>query len=457
MRTADIAESLGRGLTLVVVVLVLAGIRWLAGLVGFAPDPLAGTTMAVGFLFLAAFLAGRVAAGLGLPKITGYLLVGGLVGPEVLGLLNESNLQNMALLNRLAIGVIAFIAGGELRPSMLQQRGRTIAVMLGCEIGAVLVLVTALLLILRPFVPFLAGFSFGTAAVLALVFASIATIHSPAVTIALLDEQRAAGLVSSTTLGIVVAADVVVVILVTLALSTASAVLTADAGLDAGFLALLAWELVGAIIAGALLGAVVDIYLRLGGAHLPIFVIFLALFGYEISRAIHVEFMLFMLSAGFFVENISPVDGEPLIEAVERVGTFAYALFFALAGASIHLAELVLLWPLALAVVIVRGIGLWGGCRIGARLAGAEEKVRRYTWMGLVSQAGVALGLVTVAERVLPEVGGAMKTLFLAMIAVHELIGPILFRLALARSGELERVPEGMGSGPSMSPSAPAA
>lgn len=143
-----------------------------------------------------------------------------------------------------------------------------------------------------------------------------------------------------------------------------------------------------------------------------------------------------MLSTGFFVENVSPVDGEPLLQAFEKVSVPAYALFFSLAGATIHLAELVALWPIALTVVGVRAAGLWGGCLAGARLANAEPEVARYTWLGLISQAGVALGLATVVAQALPEVGEGMLTLFLAMIAIHEVIGPIAFRWALVRSGE---------------------
>jgi hypothetical protein len=57
--------------------------------------------------------------------------------------------------------------------------------------------------------------------------------------------------------------------------------------------------------------------------------------------------------------------------------------------------------------------------------------------MGLISQAGVAIGLATVMADAYPERGAQMRTLFLAIIAINETIGPVLFRQALARSGEL--------------------
>lgn len=396
-------------------------------------------SLAMGFLLLVAFLAGQLAQYVKLPKITGYLLCGLFIGPEVANLITAQQLSNLDLINRLAIGIIAFIAGGELRPSMLRERGRTITVMLLIEIAAVFTGVGGALFLLRPFIPFLADVDPLSAFVLVALFASIATIHSPAVTIALLNEQKPKGPVTSTTLGIVVAADVVVVLLATGALAVAKAVIDTETGFSAAFLGTLAWELIGAIVAGAVLGVLVDVYLRQVKSHYPLFVIGLTFLAVLISAEIHVEYMLFMLSAGFFVENVSPIDGEPLLLAFEKVSVPAYALFFALAGASIHLDELQALWPIALAVVAVRALGLWAGCRIGARVARAEPAVARYTWLGLISQAGVALGLVTVVAQTLPEVGEGMLTLFLAMIAIHEIVGPIAFRSALIRSGEAQQ------------------
>ena len=403
----------------------------------------AGSAMAAGFLFLFAFVLGGIAEAVRLPRITGYLVGGMLVGPEVLGTISAGNIADLSVVNGFAIGVIAFVAGAELRPQLLRERGRIIMRILVCEIGVVFVLLAAVALLLRAWVPFLAGLPFAAAVAMAFVFASIATVHSPAVTIALLDEVRSRGPVTSTTLGVVVVADVVVVLLATLSITGAQSVLSPDTGFDLRALGGIAWELIGALVAGALLGLLIDLYLRRVGTRLIIFVIFIIFFGYELAQVLHVEHMLFMLAAGFFVENISPVDGEPLIEAVQAASVPAYVLFFSVAGGSIHLRELAVLWPVAVGAVVLRAFGLWLGTRIGADWAQAEPQVKRYTWMGLVSQAGVALGLATVATRALGEYGGQIQTMFLAMIAIHEIIGPILFRTALSRSGEL---PDGEGA-----------
>jgi hypothetical protein len=57
--------------------------------------------------------------------------------------------------------------------------------------------------------------------------------------------------------------------------------------------------------------------------------------------------------------------------------------------------------------------------------------------MGLVPQAGVAIGLAAAVAQAYPVRGSQMRTLFLAVVAINQVIGPILFRFALNRSNEI--------------------
>ena len=61
-----------------------------------------------------------------------------------------------------------------------------------------------------------------------------------------------------------------------------------------------------------------------------------------------------------------------------------------------------------------------------------------WLWMGLVSQAGVTLGLATIIRRAFPTWGLSLETLIVGMITVHEMVGPILFRMSLQRAGEVK-------------------
>jgi hypothetical protein len=79
--------------------------------------------------------------------------------------------------------------------------------------------------------------------------------------------------------------------------------------------------------------------------------------------------------------------------------------------------------------------------------------LRKWAWSGLVSQAGLALGLSAIIAREFPSFGVQFRALAIAAVAINEMVGPILFKLALDRSGETSRVQA--PSFPSMIPPPP--
>jgi hypothetical protein len=50
---------------------------------------------------------------------------------------------------------------------------------------------------------------------------------------------------------------------------------------------------------------------------------------------------------------------------------------------------------------------------------------------------------VTVVANVYPSRGGELRALFLSVIAINETLGPVLFRWALVRSGEVPEAARG--------------
>ena len=400
--------------------------------------PGAVTLLTFGFLVLAAYTSGELASLVKLPKITGYLVAGLLFGPAVAGTVTQAATTELDPVSRLAVALIAFLAGAELRWGELKERARTIFTMLGTEMSLSFVGIALVLWIVRAHVPFLQGVSDGQVIVLCALFASVSIVHSPAVTMALLTETRAHGPVARTTLGIVLVADVLVVLVFSAMLTMARAVVPAPGGgpeLSAG---IIAWEILGALLVGGVLGVAVAIYMRFVQRELLLFAIVVAFFGAEIARLAHVETLLTLLTAGFITENATKnEEGRELLHAMERSAGPVFVVFFALAGASIHITELAQLWPLALAVVGVRGAMIFTGSRLGARWSGAAPVVRNNVWLGLISQAGVAIGLATILASAYPSRGAEMQTLILSAIAINEIMGQVLFQVALRRSGEI--------------------
>lgn len=390
-----------------------------------------------GILLLTADTFGAVAHDLRLPRLVGYLVAGLALGPSVAGIVPAGVLEDLSMMKRLAVGLIGLLAGAELRLSDLRDRYRTIFLILLLQTTAVLTLLVGLVLLLRPWVPFLDGLDPPPLFFVALLFATVLTVNSPMVTLALLTETRAEGPLAKTTLGIVLMADVLVILLFTGAFSLAQASLTGTTASAPQILVRLLREVIGSITAGVFIGGVVSLYLRLVKRELIVFAVVVVFAAAAAAQALHFELLLSLLVAGFFVENVAPVRAEPLVESLHQMAVPVFVIFFAMAGAEFRIQEFLAVGPLVLAVALVRIGAIYFSTTLAGRLAQADRVVVRYGWTGLVSQAGVALGLATIVADRLPIVGLAMQTLTIGVIAFNESVGPILFRRGLERAGEV--------------------
>ncbi len=390
-----------------------------------------------GILLLTADTFGALAHDSGLPRVVGYLLAGIALGPSVTGIVPTGVLDDLSMMKRLAVGLIGLLAGAELRVSDLRERYRAIAFILALQGAAVLLALWGGTILAKPWIPFLQGLGPAAVVSVALLFAATLTVNSPMVTLALLTETRAKGPLAKTTLGVVLVADVAVILLFTVAFALAQRSL-GDTATGAGAILFdLLREVLGSILAGMVIGGVLSLYLRYVQRELVVFAVVLVFATAAAAQALGFELLLTLLVAGFFVENIAPVRAEPLVEALHQMAIPVFVIFFAMVGAELHVREFASAWPVVLGVALVRLGAVAAGSRAGARLGQAEPVVVRNIWTGLVSQAGVALGLATIVADRLPVLGGAMQMLIVGVIAVNESVGPVLFRRGLDRAGEI--------------------
>lgn len=392
------------------------------------------TTIALGFLLVGAFLGGASAAAVGLPRITGYLVVGLLVGPYVSQLLTKDMVAAGKAVEGIAVALIALTAGGEIKLGWVRQQiGRLSAITLS-ELVVVAAGVTVVVFFGRSLFPFVPDDELVKAGIIAMVFGAIAVANSPTVTIAVIAENAADGPLSRTVLGVTVIKDVCVIVLFAVSMAVAKNVLGEGDSSSLGWT--LARELGGSVLVGIGFGVAISTFLRYVDRDTPVFILAVCFAMSEMASAFHLEALLVALTAGIWVENVSQARGEDLIHGIERVSLPVYALFFAAAGAKVDLDALRAMWPLALLLVGVRAVCVFAGTRLGAGLSRTEPAVTRYAWLGFISQAGVTLALSAIVARAFPTWGAEIQVLVVAMIAIHEFVGPIGFQYAIQRAGE---------------------
>ena len=419
-------------------------VRWMAGEIG-PSNRHAASLMTLGLLLITAWLVGRLFERIKLPKVTGFLVLGLLTGPAVLGIVGKPQLADLNFVNDLAVSLIAFTAGGEIRLEWLKGQLKRVLILLGIDITVLTAVALALVFGVWGFVPFLRDEDGLTVTVIALLVGSVMIANSPTVVIAMISEYRASGPLSQTTLAITVCKDLVLIVMFACVMAVGRSAL-GDAGLSLGFLAAIGVQLFGSFAVGGLAGLIMKWYVSRVTTALPMFVIgagmLIALIGeVHVSIAgsdVHLEPLLMALTAGLALANLWPERSEPLFRAIEETSLPVYCLFFALAGAKVDPSAFVTLWYLSLGLYVARLGAVWLGVTVGAHVAGWREPWARRLFTGLVPQAGVSFVLVTVIAAGFGELGWgrAVRDVLIGMIVLNELTGPVAFRYALFSSGE---------------------
>jgi NhaP-type Na+/H+ or K+/H+ antiporter len=395
-----------------------------------------GATLAFGFVLLAALQSGTIFGAFRLPRLTGYLVCGFVAGPSVLDLVTDRMLSDLKLVNGEAIGLIALSAGGELNFRKLRGRIGSILATGGAALGLAVVVVGSAVFVLGGFLPFMRDLPFVERAVVALTMGVAFSALSPTVTLALVSETGAAGPISDTSLGIVVVADLVIV----LAFAGVKALANATfGGEDAGGLTELLIHIVGSIGVGLVLGLVFLLYLKKVNQRVALFIFGVCFVCAEAGTRLQLDPLLMCLTAGLFLENLTDIEGSKLVHEIQPAVMPVFAVFFAVAGAGLHWAVFKVVAPIAIVLAVARAAALFVGGSLGMAVGRVPRAQRKFLHFALYSQSGIAIGLAVLIAKHFPGWGEGAGACLLGGVMVNELVGPVLFKGALVRSGEAGR------------------
>lgn len=400
-------------------------------------NPDMSTSLSLGFILLFAFLIGKKVKGLKVPQITGFIAAGIICGPYVFKFLSVEDVKNLQLLDGLALSLIALTAGGEMRITHLKRRIRAISLILVFQTIVIIAGFVIFCLLVQPLFSLFSEKTLIQMFVFSLLLGVLATATSPSTTIAVITETRARGRYADLILSTAVVKDFVVIILFAFFVSWSRFLAQPAQAFDVEFLSDILLEIGGSILLGIGVGVGIILYLKYIKRDIAIFILGVAFFTYQISQSLGYHPLMICLVAGFLAENFSS-QGEKLILAIENSSLPVYVVFFAISGASLNLEALQKSWLLAIIFVVLRAVLKFSGTFIGASLAKENKGVQKQSWAGFISQAGVALGMAIIVERTFPAWGNEFKALVLAVIAINQIIGPILLQRLLFKAGEAE-------------------
>ena len=390
--------------------------------------------LSVGLILVSALLAGHLAQLIRVPEVTGYLLVGVIIGPAALDLVTHDNIRTLGFLSDVALGLILFNIGSIFEAETFRLVGRGVVRVTLWEASLAFVLVVGGLLVS------------GLAWPMALLLGVVAMETAPATTLMVLNEYDARGPMTDRLKALVALNNVYVLVV----FGVVTAVLTfaepaTDGWLWSAYRAThgLLWTTAGSLALGALLGLLMDLLATRAkeSGEAMILSIGIVLIAVGASRWLGLSPLIATLALGATIANASP-QGDRLLRALGRADPPLYAAFFVLAGAELQPASVFGLGLIGLVYTAARAAGKIIGARIGLRGQELQDTVRHQLGYCLVSSSSLAVGLTIQIRTAFPDYAATITGIVLAAVVIFEVVGPLLTRRALFLTGEAQTVPE---------------
>lgn len=373
-----------------------------------------------------ALLMTRVTRLVRLPNVTAYLIAGVLIGPGVLNLLNSDSIGTLSVLTSVSLGFIAFSIGDEFKLSTLKQIGSQAMIITLFEALGAIILVDCITLVL------------GFPPAMCITLGALAASTAPAATLMVVRQYKADGPLTRMLLPVVAADDAIGLIAYSISINVAIALAQHESlNMVSAFLIPLV-QIVVALLSGALIGFVAALSHRFFRSHTNRMSIAIA--GVFACTALADQFglssLLMCMAMGAVYVNLRD-DAERVLGCVDDWTYPLFMLFFVISGASLDLGSLPKVGLLGLVYIVTRFGGKWVGSYLGSTLTHQPDVIRQNIGFALMPQAGVAIGMATLAAAQLPGYGTQVQTVILAGTLVYELIGPLSAKFALSRAHEI--------------------
>jgi Kef-type K+ transport system membrane component KefB len=358
-----------------------------------------------------------------LPRITGYVVAGALLGPQAMGLITDDMLFDLRLLIDLSVGLIVFELGFRLDFKWLRANRWLMVTAIAESLFCFWAIFGALVFFeFRP--------------VLAAMAAAIGTATSPAVVMLVVHELRAQGQITERLLLFTAVNTVFAYVLLTLLLPFLH--LEHKAGWEQALFHPL-YLLWGSIVAGYLACMLMlRLAAWLGKSEERQFILLVGMVVVTVgtAHALKLSVSLTLITFGMLARNLD--KGYAVLPVHFGHGSqLFFVILFVLVGASLEFSAFSVAAAAMVAVyILVRFLGksaalLVFGAPSGIRLGGTGLLA-----VALVPLSGSAVVMVRDTTTLYPEFGRELAAVVLSAVVILELIGPIATQFALRRAGE---------------------
>ena len=312
----------------------------------------------IGLAIIFGFYIGKLVNYVKLPSVVGYLIAGLFLGSSFFNIINFATLNKMNVLSDLALGIVAFIIGSEMRIALLRKMGKgLLAIILAESFGAFLLVFLGVYLLTRNLPT-------------ALIFGAMAPASAPAGTVAVLKELKSKGPLTSMLYTVVGLDDGLAIMIYAFAAAFVKMFLTGNSISFAGIVKGPVFEILGSILLGGLMGIIIGYFLRKLHKKQEILAVSLGgiLVCTGLSNYLHFSLIMANLSMGMVFTNLFLFANRRSYEAINFITTPIFIVFFVIAGAHLQIKLLPAMGFIGLIYILCRSMGLMSGAFLGAKI-----------------------------------------------------------------------------------------
>jgi PTS system fructose-specific IIC component len=382
-------------------------------------------------VLVAGIFFGALARLVRLPGITGQIIGGVLIGGAGLDLFGEASVAGLEPLTDIALSLIAVTVGAHLHVPRLRNAVRRLSYLLIAEST------------ITPLLVFAGVYGLGGASLeLAMLFGAVSIATAPATIVALVRETRSKGVFVKTLVAAVALNNTACIVV----FEVCRAVIGSDFSLETSSLfdtngALV--ELAGPVLLGGIAAWTLDRVTRLalGPEALATAAVVALVLTSSLATSMGISAMLACLVLGAIQANITHSRSHLVDSVFANFQPAILTVFFMLAGMHLSFEHLERAGILIALYFATRFAGKMISADLALRVAQATERVRQNLGLALIPQAGLAVGLVLLIQEDARFADSAdlFAAVVLTVVAINEIVGPILTRMALTRAGEIGR------------------
>jgi len=398
----------------------------------------------IGVILFIGFISGELCSRIGLPKVTGYILAGLLLNPGITHLVPESFVDHTSLITNIALSFITFSVGGTLLFSKIRSMGKSIIIITLLEAECAFLFVAVAFIFLAPlfvahqydvllyFIP------------IGLLLASMASPTDPSATLAVEHEYKAQGQVTSTIMGVAAFDDILGILNFSLAIAAAQICIAHQSfGMHSILQPILRISL--SILLGSLFGFFLNFLIKLinketEGVLITLIISFLALC-YGCAGLLGADELLSTMVMGIVVVNFN-IQKDKIFTMLERyTEEIIFVLFFTISAMHLDFSVLLSNYVFILMFVVFRSFGKFTGTFLGGIISKSSSAVRKYTAGGLIPQGGIVIGLALIIKQnpIFSSISDVILNVVIGATIIHEIIGPVISKFALAKAGEIPK------------------